>query len=534
MKKLILTFSAFALLTSAICSQEDPIVEAYKTSAESEKKDDKDSVYRYTKEKIVPSKTRPSKKSSDKTYEDKSENYLEECSDTFKYGLEGQISELLDELTKNEDTRFVDEIYDLFYETKDMNIKIKILGYFTKLKDPCLKDYVCEVINDPYDQRSDVVDACFKYAADTEVVEAVPGLVDLVDKEEDGYFNGALSALGELGGSDEAQFLSEYLDRDDLSVSQKQSLMRVLGRIKAVETWDKLAEIAQDEDENSFVRMYAAEAIGAMGKAESEEILLKLYESNDSNFRGYVLKGLSHFDTENAKKVIIQALRDSQYKVRLEAINCVEEKNMKEAVPYLIYRCKDKSEEKPVKEKCYKTIAKFNTSEGNEYLISLITDRKTGDGIKSKVAAALMEFDNAGTKEIIDLAKSTMDKDAQKSLRYALGKEFAKYGRSSYSEICEIYLDHNDVATQGTGLDIWAKGHYSNLSDKVNRIAQDAIEDVESEKEAEKDKKRINPKKKNANAKKAKKILEAAGYTVSRVSEKETPAPAVDAVTGAN
>ena len=522
MKKLILTFSVLALLSSAIFA--DP--------SDSEKKDNKDSVYKYTKEKIVPSKVRPSHKSSEKTYEDKSENYKEECSDTFKYGLEGQISELLDVLTKNEDTRFVDEIYDLFYETKDMNIRIKIFGYFTKLKDPCLKDYVCEVINDPYDHRTDLVDACFKYAADTKVVEAVPGLVDLVDKEEDGYFNGALSALGELGGSDEAQFLAEYLDRDDLSVSQRQSLMRVLGRIKAVETWDKLAEIAQNEDENSFVRMYAAEAIGAMEKPESEEILLKLFETNDSNFRGYILKGLSHFDTEQSKKLIIQALRDNQYKVRLEAINCVEEKEMKEAVPYLIYRCKDKSEEKVVKEKCYKTIAKFNTSEGNEYLVSLITDKKTGDGVKAKVAAALLEYDNAGTKEIIELAKSTMEKDAQKSLRYALGKEFAKYGRSSYCEICEVYLDHADVATQGTGLDIWAKGHYSSLSDKVNKIAQDALED-ETEEESEKNKKRINPKKRNANANKAKKILEAAGYSVSRVSKKETPAPAVDAVTGA-
>mgnify|MGYP006394619333 CR=1 FL=1 len=38
--------------------------------------------------------------------------------------------------------------------------------------------------------------------------------------------------------------------------------MKALGQIKAVETWDKLVEVIQNEDENTYVRMYAAEAIG--------------------------------------------------------------------------------------------------------------------------------------------------------------------------------------------------------------------------------------------------------------------------------
>ena len=160
--------------------------------------------------------------------------------------------------------RFVDQIYDLFYETKDVVVKDKIIEYFTKLKDPCLGSYACEVINDPYEIRKDTVDRCFRYVSEAQIKEAVPGLVDLVDKEEDDYFTGALTALGDLGEREEAEFLADYLDRDDLKIAQRQALMKVLGRIKAVETWEKISQIAQDEDENSFVRMYAAEAIGAM------------------------------------------------------------------------------------------------------------------------------------------------------------------------------------------------------------------------------------------------------------------------------
>lgn len=464
--------------------------------------------FKYTREKIHPADARPKKHETSKNYIDRSKDYEKNCNDILKYGLEGQITELIDELTKNQDNRFVDGIYDLFQETKSVAVKEKILEYFTKLKDPCLASYAVEIINDPYDEKNSIVEKCFKYISEADIKDANPGLVDLVDKEEDAYFTGALSALGETGGREEALFLADYLDRDDLNVSQRQALMRVLGRIKAVETWQKISEIAKDENENTFVRMYAAEAIGAMEKPESEDILVELFESNDPNLRTYVIKGISYFNDKKSSDLITQALRDSQYKVRLEAVSAVGKNRINNAVPFLIFRCKDKDEQKQVKEKCYSVIADLNTSEGNEYLISVLKDKKIGDAAKAKVSAALLEYNHAGTKEVIELARSALKSDIQKNLRYALGKEFAKYDRSEFADICAEYIASDDVATQGTGLDIWAKGRYSSVKAAVEEIAKDAEEDVLPEEKEKPKGYQFGAKKKNANAKKAKRILE--------------------------
>lgn len=464
--------------------------------------------FKYTKEKIYPADTRPKKHDSSKNYVDRSKDYEKKCNDILKYGLEGQITELIDELTKNQDNRFVDGIYDLFQETKSVAVKEKILDYFTKLKDSCLASYAVEIINDPYDEKKSIVEKCFKYVSEADIKDANPGLVDLVDKEEDAYFTGALSALGETGGKEEALFLADYLDRDDLNVSQRQSLMRVLGRIKAVETWQKISEIAKDENENTFVRMYAAEAIGAMEKLESEDILVELFESNDPNLRTYVIKGISYFNDKKSSDLIIQALRDSQYKVRLEAVSAVGKNRIDKAVPFLIFRCKDKDEQKQVKEKCYSVIADLNTSDGNDYLISVLKDKKIGDATKAKVSAALLEYNHAGTKEVIELARSALKSDIQKNLRYALGKEFAKYDRSEFADICAEYIASDDVATQGTGLDIWAKGRYSSVKAAVEEIAKDAEEENLTEEKEKPKGYQFGVKKKNANAKKAKRILE--------------------------
>lgn len=464
--------------------------------------------FKYTKEKIYPADTRPKKHDSSKNYVDRSKDYEKKCNDILKYGLEGQITELIDELTKNQDNRFVDGIYDLFQETKSVAVKEKILDYFTKLKDSCLASYAVEIINDPYDEKNSIIEKCFKYVSEADIKDANPGLVDLVDKEEDAYFTGALSALGETGGKEEALFLADYLDRDDLNVSQRQALMRVLGRIKAVETWQKISEIAKDENENTFVRMYAAEAIGAMEKPESEDILVELFESNDPNLRTYVIKGISYFNDKKSSDLIIQALRDSQYKVRLEAVSAVGKNRIDKAVPFLIFRCKDKDEQKQVKEKCYSVIADLNTSDGNDYLISVLKDKKIGDATKAKVSAALLEYNHAGTKEVIELARSALKSDIQKNLRYALGKEFAKYDRSEFADICAEYIASDDVATQGTGLDIWAKGRYSSVKAAVEEIAKDAEEENLTEEKEKPKVYQFGVKKKNANAKKAKRILE--------------------------
>ena len=104
-------------------------------------------------------------------------------------------------------------------------------------------------------------------------------------------------------------------------------------------------------------------------------------------------------------------------------------------------------------------------------------------------------------------------------MRYALGKEFAKYDNGSFAEICGEYLNSADVATQGTGLDMWAKGRYSSCRAKVEEIAQDAVE--EENKEEEKDSKKVykfGQKRKNANAKKAKKILEMDGSSAGNAA----------------
>ncbi len=392
---------------------------------------------------------------------------------TIRYGLPSEISSLLDTLLKNDDPRFTEEIYDLFQVTKSSTIKEKVLKYFTKAEDPCLEDYAVDLLNDPYDEKNDVVKAAFQYISAVKTKAAIPAVITLIESENENYFNDAISTLGDIGGPEEAMFLVEYLERDDLSDAQRQTLMRNCGKMHAVETWDKLVDILNDEDENTFVRMYAAESLGLMEVEKSVPVLVENFDATDPNLRQYVIKGLSHFpNVIEAKATIIQGIRDEHWRVRQEAIRAAKDNDNKDAVPYLIYRAKNDSE-KLIKEESFTAIAALNTDEGNDFLIEQLQDKKVADGTKKKIVEVLLKEDHAGEKEIIEVAKSVVNDDKRKDFRYAIGREMAKNYKSSYDEVTAMYLQSKDATTVSVGLEMYKQKKPAGLEAYVNTIANE-------------------------------------------------------------
>ena len=431
--------------------------------------------------------------------------------DTIKYGLPSEINELLDDLLKNEDPRFTNEIYDLFQVSKNPQIKEKVLRYFTKLEDPCLEDYAVEILIDPYDTKNEIVKAVFQYVSKVKTVEAIEPVVELIKSENEDYFNDAISTIGEIGSEKEAVFLVEFLDRDDLSDAQRQSLMRTCGKMHAIETWDKIVEILENEDENSFVRSYAAEAIGLMKKEESVPILVEHFASNDPTLRQYIIKGLINFpDVVEAKATLIQGIRDEHWKVRQESIKAVKDLRIEESVPYLIYRVENETE-KVIQNESYSTLAALNSTEANDFLIKQLRDKKVGDSKKQKIAEVLLKEGYAGETEILELAKEIVEDDKRKTLRHAIGKELAKNPKDSYEEICLMYLNSKDSTTQSIGLDMYKNKKFAAVEPKMQEIAKDKkanatvksrikkmlnIEDEpETQKEEENEKKAVAPEK---------------------------------------
>ena len=408
---------------------------------------------------------------------------------TLNYGLDTEIIAMLDEFTANKTFYYLDELEGILERTRSVSLREKIITYFTDAEDGRLADYALEIIEDPFDTRNSTVALLFKYVSKVKIEEAGPFARELLEDEYMEYFDGALEALAEIGTSEDAQFLAEFINREDLTTGQQQAVMKALGRLKAVETWDALVEIAQNEDKNSYVRMYAAEAIGAMGKTESVEVLAYLFESTDPNLRASVIKGVSHFPSDDtALSLIIEGIKDSHYKVRLESIAAVKEHKIKDAAPHIVFRAKN-DPETAVKYACYEALGILGDKEGIAYLQELVKEKYAGDSIKVKACEALLAYGgSSATDSVIALARESLADKKKLHLRYALGKLFASMENSAFADICREYLASTDVATVGTGLDIYERNRFSSVRQEVEAIA--------------------NAEKNSSNKTKAKKILD--------------------------
>lgn len=423
----------------------------------------------------IPSKKAPKapdhERAEKAALKDEGKKSVENRKDTIKFGIESEIVSLIKDLIDNDDPRFSNDLYELFYKTKSVQVREKIIEYFTKQKDPCIEDYAVEVLMDPYDTKDSTVELLFRYVAEVKTVQASPCVLKLLESEDETYFSAALATIGEIGGSAEAEYLIEYLDRDDLSLSQRQNLMKVLGKLKAVSTFDKLAEIAQDEEENTFVRAYAAESIGAMQKPEALPILVKLFENADPNFRVYVIKGISNFNDKDAQDVIIQGIKDGHWKVRQEAIESCEKMNISEAVPYLVYRAKN-DPEKVIKNKCYEVLSKTKNSEAIKFLVERITEKKVDDYARGKACEVLLANTDSGRKEIADLALEIVKDDTRKPLRYQIGKQIAKYPSGQFAEVSREYMNSKDAQTCAIGIDMYATGRYGSAEARIRELSE--------------------------------------------------------------
>lgn len=439
---------------------------------------------------VLTSNSPEDKKTEQKASQEESqESEREKEVNTLNYGLDTEIITMLDEFMANKTFYYLDELEGILERTRSVALREKIIAYFTAAEDGRIEDYALEIIEDPFDTRNSTVDLLFKYVSKLKIEDAGPFARKLLEDEYMEYFDGALEAIAEVGTAEDAQFLAEFINREDLSVAQQQSVMKALGRLKAVETWDALVEIAQNEDKNTFVRMYAAEAIGAMGKSESVEVLAYLFESTDPNLRASVIKGVANFPSDDtARALIIEGIKDSHYKVRLESIAAVKTHSIKDAAAHIVFRAKN-DPETAVKYACYDALGILGDQEGISYLQELIKEKYVGDSIKVKASEALLAYgSSSATESVIALARESLADKKKLHLRYALGKLFASSENSAFADICREYLASTDVATVGTGLDIYERNRFSSV--------RQAVEDI------------ANAEKTSSNKTKAKKILD--------------------------
>jgi HEAT repeat protein len=326
-----------------------------------------------------------------------------------------------------------------------------------------------------------MVNKVFEYVSALEIKDARESVLNLLFEEDRTYVEAAAKVIGKIGEAEDSAKLAEMLD-SAVSENTKLYLISALGELNAVQSVSTIVDLAKDTSEPTAVRMAAAEALGGIESPESVESLISIYEDNDANVRVSVIKALSKKTDEKSKSVIISAVKDSFYKVRLAALQAIIDQNITDASSVVLYRAKNDAEN-VVKHKSYETLSAIHSAEGIWYLMNVIEDNKKSETDRAKAAAVLLKYNfDSSIEPVKAVARATLDDKRLIKLRYAIGKELAKYTSPAIEDICAAYLINDDVATKGTALDMFEKNNFESLKPLVEVMSVDDKEGTNKKK----------------------------------------------------
>jgi len=395
-----------------------------------------------------------------------------------QYGLESEVTELVSTLQTENDDSYDGELTKLFQTTRSSAVRSSILSLFAKQKKDTLGDYAVTVLDDPYDIDKSTVSAVFGYVTELRLTASLPAIRAILQGDNAEYRDSAISALGKIGESEDAQFLVGYFDGDIAGDEKtrliiRQNVMTALGELKAVETFDKLMAVAQDEEENSVIRATAAVAIGKMKNGEAVPVLVKLFGSSDPAIRAASITALANFTDTEAVSTIVEGFKDSYYKVRLESIKAAQTMKASDMIGSLTYR----AEHDPVKAvqlAAYETLGTLHTGKADEWLKDVFVNEKKSDELRVKASSVLLKenFDFI-YPDVERVADSALKDDKKKWLRYELGKQLASIESQKTEKLAESYFSQKDVQTKSLGLDMFAKNRYASMKSQIQELAAD-------------------------------------------------------------
>ena len=398
--------------------------------------------------------------------------------DIINYGLEHEIISLIKELKEKEQDDLNEELIKLFNETRLSPIRVAILDFFGSIKAPVLNEEVLKRLETIEDYKTSESKSLLYYVAQNKMESAKPFLHSIIERKTEEYLVEALDALGKIGDEDDGAFLIDYYENIDVDDEKKEdiikeAILKALDGISPPESLDFFLNIIEDAGEGIMIRSFAILALSNIKNDDVLQKLISIYSSSsEPHIRLYSIKALSKFEGEETKKVIAEALRDSYYKVRLEAINSIAEGDEK-TVEYLLYRAK-KDPELSIKLVAIEKLTSLHSAKANEELVKMFNSDNVGTSIRVKIADGLLknEFDIIfADVERVSIESTKSEKD--KIFRQELGKVIAKIKNERTSNIAQSYLMASDVLTKTLGLDMFSTNRYSSLLPIIKEMSQD-------------------------------------------------------------
>lgn len=362
----------------------------------------------------------------------------EERLDTIQYGINTQVIDLIKELETEKNFDFNDDLLKLLYSSTNSHLDQSVITLFEKSEDDSAVEYILTQLEEDFNLRDNIKVSYINYISKYQTRDISEYLLTLIDEESNAISIASIKALGFSELSNIKTVLIEYLEDSSFDTLRKPSLIESLGKLKSIEALEILTDIATDiYSDDKSLRWKSVVALGEIGSPESLPVLKSLFSDEDPNLRNYTITALKHFKSVEVKELLIQGLRDSFWKVRINAAESLGELEIKDAVPILIYKIEKDPDIRNVRSASLHALGKIGGNTAFDFIRELYINERTDTGLRSIAIGILAENDLSKSLKII---KTLMEDEWEKDNPVMLDYTCKILSTTKDSSLKELYI----------------------------------------------------------------------------------------------
>ncbi|MFO7849844.1 MAG: HEAT repeat domain-containing protein, partial [Spirochaetia bacterium] len=287
----------------------------------------------------------------------------------------------------------------------------------------------------------------------------------------------AAEAIKALGAADREEYVEDIkniYDRAGPSRRLKSAAMDALGEIKSEESVPLLSRVVLDDDEESGLRWKAVTALGNIGTEEALETVLKAMGEDDHRLRQHAVEALSKFpESDEITNALIQALKDDNWRVRVEGARSLGKMGTKEAVGILTYKAEHDPDPRNVRNAAVRALGKIDDEGAKDFLRDLYKNSSTPPEIRGTAIEILVEHSLEDSIDTIEeVLAEEWENENSKILDYTC-KQLSKAEHKELKPLFARMLTHPErINLIIYGLRGIRLNGFSSLSDEVEKFTK--------------------------------------------------------------
>ncbi|MDR1588540.1 MAG: HEAT repeat domain-containing protein [Treponema sp.] len=402
---------------------------------------------------------------------------------TIHYGTETEIAALI-QVLKNEGSDYLDEeLTALAENTRNQNILSGLFTFFGDRGKSGLEDRAIRALEDRYEETNEAVLSAADYLGKVKAAKAIPALRELLDSGEQRFMNAAFRALGRAGGmnaegGDEiAEYLIDYYSKRDPADENRREIIIALGAAGSKNGVDFLAEIAENNEEKTTLRIAALDSLSKIGDPGGLKAILVSASAGDPNVRSAAVAALGPFSGEEVDKVILEAFRDSYYRTRLAAAQAARQRRLEAAIPYLKFRA-ERDDVPQVKDEAIRALGAIANEESNGIVGDFFSERKNSDRVRLVSAEMLMKNEPVKYLDKMIIEIDEAKRQNQTPLYNGFLKVIGESKTESLETITRRFLKNGGILEKSYGLDMAANNGFASLADEIRALTREKNESL--------------------------------------------------------